>query len=85
VQLQVPQRSRPSRAALIDEDQLATVCRIKALRRLRCCALPVCGFREADRRRLEVPERFYNLFSVPKKAPDEEFRDNSLENRARSA
>ena len=31
---------------LVDGKQLAAVCRIKALRRLRCCALPVCGFWE---------------------------------------
>jgi hypothetical protein len=49
-------RSRPSRAALIDRKhtrsngkQRAAVLRIKALRRLRGCALPVCGFGEADR------------------------------------
>jgi hypothetical protein len=29
---------------LIDGKQLAAVCRIKPLRRLHCCALPVCGF-----------------------------------------
>jgi hypothetical protein len=29
--------------------QLAAVCRIKALRRLHCCALAVCGFGEGDR------------------------------------
>jgi hypothetical protein len=38
--------------ALIDEKQLAAVCRIKASWRLRCCALPICGFREVDRRPL---------------------------------
>jgi hypothetical protein len=36
-------------ATLIDGKQLAAVCRIKALRRLRCCALPVCGFGEGGR------------------------------------
>ena len=36
----------PASRALIYGKQLAAVCRIKALWRLRCCALPVCGFGE---------------------------------------
>jgi hypothetical protein len=35
--------------ALIDGKQLAAVCRINALWRLHCCALPVCGFGEGRR------------------------------------
>src|SRR6516165_9647992 len=31
-------------ATLVDGKQLVAVCRINALWRLRCCALPVCGF-----------------------------------------
>jgi hypothetical protein len=37
------------RALLVDGKQLAAVCRIKPLCRLRCCALAVCGFREGGR------------------------------------
>jgi hypothetical protein len=40
-----PSRRQPD----VDGKQLAAVCRIKALRRLHCCALPVCGLWEADR------------------------------------
>ena len=40
-------KAQPSRRALLLSStgkQLAAVCRINALWRLRCCALPVCGF-----------------------------------------
>ena len=35
--------------ALIDGKQLPAMLRIKALRRLNCCALPIGGFGEGDR------------------------------------
>ena len=41
--------SAPASPALINGKQLAAVCRIKPLWRLRCCALPVCGFGEGER------------------------------------
>ena len=44
-----PWPSRVGVLLLVDWKQLAAVCRIKALWRLRCCALAVCGFREGDR------------------------------------
>ena len=44
--LSEPKRSRPTRVALVDGKHLVTVCRIKVLWRLRCCALPVCGLWE---------------------------------------
>ena len=47
-------RSRPNRPALVDEKQLAAVCRIKTLKRLHCCALAVCGFGEGDRSALKL-------------------------------
>jgi hypothetical protein len=43
-ELQVCNSYLQDRPGAFDREQLAAVCRIKALRRLRCCALPVCGF-----------------------------------------
>jgi hypothetical protein len=39
----------PGSAKRQGAEELAVVCRIKALRRLHCCALPVGGFREGGR------------------------------------
>ena len=47
---------KASRAALIDGKQLAAVCRIKALRRLHCCALAVSDCGRAER--LTTPADF---------------------------
>ena len=47
--LSLEKNSPPASPALIDGKQLAAVCRINALRRLRCCALAVGGFWEGDR------------------------------------
>jgi len=44
-----PRQQHEGSVTLIDGKQLAAVCRIEALWRLHCCALPVCGFGEADR------------------------------------
>ena len=57
----------PSRESVrllsLNGKQLAAVCRIKALWRLRCCALPVCGFEEGDR--LATNQNFYPRLSRP--------------------
>jgi hypothetical protein len=50
----LPASSMRGSATLVDGKQLAAVCRIKALWRLHCFALPICVFGEGDRPALEL-------------------------------